>query len=91
MENLRGKTLSGLFWNFSGKMANKLVAFIPTIFLARLLAPEQFGLIGMLTVFIAVSNTFLDGGFVPPSFKKGPSLISTNARCSTSICLSAGP
>ena len=63
MDNLKGRTLSGLFWNLLGKVGNQVISFIPTLFLARLLAPEQFGLIGMLAIFIAVANTLLDSGF----------------------------
>jgi O-antigen/teichoic acid export membrane protein len=63
MENLKSKTLSGLFWNLSEKLGIQVIQFIPTLFLARLLAPDQFGLIGMLTLFLSVANVFLDSGF----------------------------
>jgi len=63
MENLRGKTLAGLFWSLSERVGIQVIQFIPTIVLARLLAPEQFGLIGMLSLFIAVASVFLDSGF----------------------------
>jgi teichuronic acid exporter len=63
MENLLSKTLSGFFWNLSERVGIQVIQFIPTIILARLLAPEQFGLIGMLSLFIALANTFLDSGF----------------------------
>lgn len=63
MDNLRGKTLKGLFWNLVERVGNQIISFVPTIFLARLLAPEQFGLIGMLSLFIAVATAFLDSGF----------------------------
>jgi teichuronic acid exporter len=39
------------------------VRFVFGIFLARVLFPEQFGLIGMLTVFMAVAMSLVDGGF----------------------------
>lgn len=63
MENLRDKTLSGLFWNLSEWVGIRVIQFLPTIILARLLTPEQFGLIGMLILFVAVTQTFLDSGF----------------------------
>ncbi len=63
MDNLRGKTLAGLIWNLSERVGIQVVQFLPTIILARLLAPEQFGLIGMLSLFIALASTFLDSGF----------------------------
>ncbi len=63
MENLKRRTLSGLFWNLVERVGGQVISFVPTIFLARLLMPEQFGLIGMLTIFIAIAGAFLDGGF----------------------------
>lgn len=51
-------------------MAQRLVTFIVSIVLARLLAPEQFGLIGMLTIFIAVAQTFIDSGFTSALIQK---------------------
>ena len=63
MENLRGRTISGLFWNLLERVGIRIVQFLPTIILARLLSPEQFGLIGMLTLFVALAQTFLDSGF----------------------------
>jgi teichuronic acid exporter len=63
MENLTGKTIKGLSWNLLEGVGIQVLQFVPTVILARLLAPEQFGLIGMLTLFIALATTFLDSGF----------------------------
>lgn len=63
MKNLREKTLSGLFWNLTERVGLRILQFFPTIILARLLAPEQFGLVGMLSIFTALARTFLDSGF----------------------------
>ena len=63
MQDLKSKTLAGLFWSLSEKVGIQFVQFIVVIFLARLLSPEQFGLIGMLSLFIALAQTFLDSGF----------------------------
>lgn len=60
---LKTKTVSGLFWTFSDLIMNQGVQFIIQIILARLLLPEDFGLIGMITVVIAVSNSIIDSGF----------------------------
>lgn len=62
-QSLKQKTVSGLFWSFSDNMANMSIQFVVGIILARLLSPREFGLIGMLTIFIAVSQTFIDSGF----------------------------
>lgn len=60
---LKKKTISGLFWSFSDLIANQGIQFIIQIILARLLVPKDFGIIGMITVFIAISQSFIDSGF----------------------------
>lgn len=61
--NLKHRTVKALLWSFIDIIAQRGVQFIIGIVLARLLLPEQFGLIGMLTIFMAVIRTFLDSGF----------------------------
>ena len=60
---LKQKTINGLFWSFIDNFANYGVQFIVGIILARILAPREFGLVGMLTIFIAISQLFIDSGF----------------------------
>lgn len=60
---LKTKTISGLFWTFSDLIMNQGVQFVIQVILARLLLPEDFGLIGMITVVISVSNSIIDSGF----------------------------
>ena len=60
---LKKKTISGLFWTFSDLIANQGIQFIIQVILARLLVPKDFGIIGMITVFIAISQSFIDSGF----------------------------
>lgn len=67
---LKQKTISGLFWSFSDDVLKNLVHFVVGIILARLLTPAEFGLIGMITVFIAVSNTFINSGFSQALIRK---------------------
>lgn len=62
-DNLHQKTIRALLWSFLETIALRGVQFIVGIVLARLLFPEQFGLIGMLTIFTAVISAFLDSGF----------------------------
>jgi len=61
--SLKSKTLSGLFWSFSDLIVNQGIQFVIQIILARLLLPKDFGIIGMVTIFIAVSNSVIDSGF----------------------------
>ncbi|WP_195438013.1 lipopolysaccharide biosynthesis protein [Parabacteroides goldsteinii] len=62
-DSFRGKVLSGLFWQYFQRIANQLVGFIVSIILARLLLPEDFGVVALMGVFITVSNIFIDSGF----------------------------
>lgn len=63
VENLRQKTVDALSWSFLQTFVQRGLQFVIGIILARLLFPEQFGLIGMLAIFIAVIQAFLDSGF----------------------------
>jgi len=60
---LKQKTISGLTWSFIDSVANQGLLFVIGIVLARILSPKEFGLVGMLTIFIAISQSFIDSGF----------------------------
>jgi len=62
-DNLKQKTVHALIWSFIETVALRSVQFIVGIILARLLFPEEFGLIGMLMIFMAVIRILLDSGF----------------------------
>ncbi len=61
--SLQAKAISGLSWSFTDNLINLGISFFFGIILARLLSPQEFGLIGMVTIFIAISNSFIDSGF----------------------------
>lgn len=61
--SLRSKALTGLIWSAIERFSVQGVQFIVTIILARLVSPEDFGLIGMITVFILLSDIIINGGF----------------------------
>lgn len=54
--------LIATMWALLQRFGTMLISFSTNIVLARLLMPEDFGTIGMLLIFIAVANTFVDGG-----------------------------
>jgi len=56
------KAVSGILWSLWQQISAKLVGFGISIFLARILDPSQFGLIAMLSLFIAIGNSLLDSG-----------------------------
>ena len=68
--SLKQKTVSGLIWSFVDTMAGQGITFVVGIILARLLSPREFGLIGMITVFIAVSESFINSGFSSALIRK---------------------
>lgn len=61
--SLKKKTISGLLWSFGDMVGNQGIQFVIQIILARLLVPEDFGIIGMILVFVALSNSLVDSGF----------------------------
>lgn len=68
--DIKEKTISGLLWSFTESFANQGLLFIIGIILARLLTPKEFGLIGMITIFIAISESFIDSGFSQALIRK---------------------
>lgn len=60
---LKAKALSGFLWSSAGTLGNGLVSFLVTIILARILTPEDFAIVALLTVFVTVSNVLVDSGF----------------------------
>ena len=69
--SLKQKTVSGLFWSFIDDFAKLGITFVSGIILARLLTPREYGLIGMTTIFIAISQSFIDSGFRQALIRKG--------------------
>lgn len=51
-----------MIWSGIGRMGTVGISFISNLVLARLLVPDDFGCIGMLYVFIAISSVFISGG-----------------------------
>jgi len=62
MSSLKERTVTAIFWDILGTIANRGVTFLVSIFLARILTPEEFGLVGMVMVFIIISNGLMDIG-----------------------------
>ncbi len=62
-ESLKEKTARGLFWGGISNSLYQLLGLFFGIFLARLLTPDDYGMIGMLTIFSAVANSIQESGF----------------------------
>jgi O-antigen/teichoic acid export membrane protein len=63
MSSLKKRSTTALAWDMGGTIMRQGSGFVISIFLARLLSPEEFGLIGMAMVFIGISQVFIDVGF----------------------------
>lgn len=60
--SLRATATKGVFWTFMQQFGSQLINFGVSLVLARLLMPEEFGLIGMIAVFMAIGQTLMDSG-----------------------------
>lgn len=68
--SLKAKTLSGVIWKFGERVSAQAVNFIVSIILARLLLPEDYGIIALVTVFITICNKIVVSGFATSLIQK---------------------
>ena len=62
MENNNSRVLSNLIWRFLERSGAQLVTFVVSIILGRILSPDDYGQIALITVFITIFNVFIDNG-----------------------------
>ena len=62
-DSLKQKATSGVLWTSIQKFSGMGLSFISGIILARLLTPEDYGYIGMLSIFMLLAGSFIDSGF----------------------------
>lgn len=60
--SLARKVLTGLSWTFAQQFGTQFISFGASIILARILLPEEFGLIGILAIFMSVGNVLINAG-----------------------------
>lgn len=63
-DSLKEKTANGLLWGGISNGIQQIIAFCFGIFLARILSPEDYGIVGMLAIFTGFANTIQEGGFI---------------------------
>jgi O-antigen/teichoic acid export membrane protein len=68
--SLQLKAVNGMLWTVIEKISIQVVQFIIGIVLARLLMPSDYGLVGMLSIFIAISQWLMDSGFTTALMQK---------------------
>lgn len=69
-QNLKDQAINGAKWAAIEKFSLQIIQFVLGIILARLLSPSDYGTVGMLGIFIAISNTFIDSGFSSALIRK---------------------
>lgn len=62
-QSLKNKTVKSIVWNGLENVSSIGLRFLFGVILARILSPSEYGIIGMLTVFLAVSDVFVNAGF----------------------------
>ncbi|MDE7160113.1 MAG: lipopolysaccharide biosynthesis protein [Muribaculaceae bacterium] len=77
---LKQKAVSSVLWRILEQGGKQLIYFGVSVVLARLIMPDQFGMVAMLTVFINLANVFVDSGFSSALIRK---TARTQADCST--------
>lgn len=68
--NTKEKTIKGLFWGYLEKLGGELVSLVVSIVLARLLGPEAYGIIPLISVFTSILNVLVQGGFASALIQK---------------------
>lgn len=63
MSDFQNKATSSFFWSFFETFGSQAIQFVIGVFLARLLTPENYGLIGVLAIFIGIAGVLVDSGF----------------------------
>ena len=86
-KNLKSSAVNGAIWTGVEKFSRQAVQFVIGIILARVLSPDDFGVIGMLAIFIAIAQTFTDSGLSSALIQKKDR---TEVDCSTIFFFSIG-
>ena len=59
----KNSSLEGMIWTFAERICAQLVSTIVGIILARMLAPDDYGIISIVMIFITICNVFVTRGF----------------------------
>lgn len=62
IKDLKNQTVKSMIWSAIQRFGTLILSFITNLILARFLSPEDFGLVGILTVFISLCETLIDSG-----------------------------
>lgn len=83
------KVFSGIGWSFAERISAQLVSLIVSIILARILAPEDYGILAIVNVFVAIGDALVAGGFgIALVQKKNSDDTDFNSICWVSVFVS---
>ena len=69
-QSLKDKTVKGVGWSAIDNVAQYTVSFVVSIVLARLLSPDDYGLLGIIAIFTAICTALINGGFTSALIRK---------------------
>jgi teichuronic acid exporter len=69
--NIREQALGGILWTSIERTGATTLQFVVLVVLARFLSPADFGLVGMIGVFLMISQSFVDSGFGTALVQRG--------------------
>lgn len=87
MSNIKKETISGAKWQLLQKITLQPLTFIYSMVLARLISPEEMGIVGLTAVFFAVATTLSSAGFGSALIRK---IDRTNIDCDTAFWFNLG-
>ena len=70
MGDIKQQTLSGVKWSAIGRFSTQGIGFVIGLILARLLSPSDYGVVGMIGIFLAIAQSFIDSGFSSALIRK---------------------
>ena len=80
MGSVKEQSLTGFKWNLLGQFSTYAIQFVLGVVIARLLTPDDYGVVGMTTIFLAISQSLVDSGFGNALIRK---IDRTEVDCST--------
>jgi O-antigen/teichoic acid export membrane protein len=70
MTKFNNSVLNGVFWSYLDQFGLYFIKFAFSIYIARILSPSDYGIVGMIAIFIAVSTFLSEGGFLAALVQK---------------------
>jgi O-antigen/teichoic acid export membrane protein len=68
--SLKKTAMSGMVWTFTQQFGSQGITFVVSLVMARILEPAEFGLIGMISVFMALATSLVDSGMTQSLIRK---------------------